>query len=105
MSEKLSIVIPVYNEEATISQVLNKVLETKFECAREIIVVNDFSSDRTEEILSKVAKRNGDIRIHSLKKNSGKGAAVRHGIAMAKGTIVAIQDATWSTMLRICQAS
>ncbi len=86
----LSIIIPVYNEENFIEKVLNKVLELPV--SKEIIVVNDASTDKTAEILKKFEK-NPVINIIHHEKNRGKGAAIRTGLSYVKGKIVAIQDA------------
>jgi glycosyltransferase involved in cell wall biosynthesis len=86
---KLSIIIPAYNEEATISLVLKKVLENKL--VKEIVVVNDGSSDKT---LTKIKSVKSDrIRIINKKTNEGKGAAIRDALKIAKGNIFIIQDA------------
>lgn len=87
---KLSIIIPVYNEERTLAELLRKVKSVKVTGLRkEIIVVNDCSTDRTENILQMVK----GIRIFKHHKNRGKGAAVRTGFSKALGEIVIIQDA------------
>ncbi|MEK9149376.1 MAG: glycosyltransferase family 2 protein [Candidatus Desantisbacteria bacterium] len=86
---KLSIVIPVYNEELTVKEVIDKVLAVPIE--KEIIVVDDGSTDRTPEIL-KEAKDKVTIVYNSLI-NIGKGAAIRIGFEHIKGDVVIIQDA------------
>ncbi len=88
----VSIIIPAYNEEATIAQILKKVSDTKFpEHRKEIIVINDGSTDRTNTIiLSLISRVNKYIR---LKKNSGKGRAIKVGLRAASGDLVLIQDA------------
>ncbi|RJQ33532.1 MAG: glycosyltransferase family 2 protein [Actinobacteria bacterium] len=91
---KLSIVIPVYNEQNTIKEVLEKIEAVKLQpdIEKEIIVVDDGSSDMTSEILKKF---NDDkiYRIHNAVLNFGKGTATRIGIKYAKGDIILIQDA------------
>jgi glycosyltransferase involved in cell wall biosynthesis len=91
---KLSIVIPVYNEEKTIETTIGKVLNAPVPpgiCSREIIVVNDGSSDGSAELLNKI---NSDVvRVFHLEKNRGKGAALQHGFSNCTGDIILIQDA------------
>ena len=92
---KLSIIIPVFNEEKTIEKVLNKILSLKIpRFEKEIIVVDDSSSDSTKEIIEKVYTKNKNgIKVFRHEKNLGKGAAVRTGIENAKGDYILIQDA------------
>jgi glycosyltransferase involved in cell wall biosynthesis len=87
---KLSVIIPVYNEVESIRITLKRVQATKM--AREIIVVDDGSQDGTREILKKLDGRGG-VRIILHEKNQGKGAAVRTGMAAARGDLLLIQDA------------
>ena len=86
---KLSVVIPVYNEELTIKEIIDRVLAVPID--KEIIVVDDGSTDRTPEIL-KGSKDKVTIVYNSLI-NIGKGAAIRIGFEQVKGDIVIIQDA------------
>lgn len=87
----ISIIIPCYNEIKTIDKILDKVLaQSKFE--KEIIVIDDFSTDGTREYLQK----NGMSKIDKLvlnEKNFGKGYSLRKGIEISKGDIILIQDA------------
>ena len=82
--DKLSIIVPVYNEEKTIKIVLEslKKLELINKIKKEIIVVNDFSNDKTESILNDFIKENKEHKIIHLshKKNLGKGAALNTGL-------------------------
>lgn len=87
---KLSIIIPVFNEKATIEQVLAKVENTDLGVAKEIIIVDDYSSDGTREILEKYEKK---FIVLYHKKNCGKGRAIRTGLERASGDWVVIQDA------------
>lgn len=95
---KLSVIIPVYNEERTICQLLDKVLHAPVKCGMEIIVINDGSRDSTPELLEKfykTYKKSGygrEIRIIH-KSNGGKGSAIYEGLKSATGDIVLIQDA------------
>jgi len=84
---RLSIIVPVYNEEATIEEVLRRVKALDLE--KEIIVVDDCSTDRTPELLQRA---NGVKVIYSAT-NQGKGAAIRAGLQHATGDIIVIQDA------------
>ena len=92
-AEKLSIVIPVYNEERTLALLLEKVAAAALPIAREIVIVDDGSCDRSEEIAQKFMAQKYDFEVKYLKRsNGGKGAAVRDGIAASTGSIVIIQD-------------
>lgn len=86
----LSVVIPVYNEEHNIREILRRVQATKL--AKEIVVVDDGSQDGTREIL-KTLDGKGKIRVILHERNKGKGAAVVTGLNAAKGDVLLIQDA------------
>src|SRR6266481_1247002 len=86
---QLSIVVPVYNEAATILASLERVQLAPFD--KEIIVVDDGSTDGTREILAKIA--DPDIKVFFHRQNRGKGAALRTGFAQATGDYVVVQDA------------
>jgi glycosyltransferase involved in cell wall biosynthesis len=94
---KLSIVIPAYNEEATIESILNKVAQVQLinGLERELIIVNDASTDNTEEVILSYHKEHPelDIQYEVHEKNKGKGAALHTGIDHASGDFVIIQDA------------
>lgn len=93
----LSIVIPAYNEGRTIHLILNKVKAVKLPdgVEKEIIIVNDFSKDNTEEAILNYKSANTDLNIQYYKHefNKGKGAALHTGIKEAKGDYIIIQDA------------
>jgi glycosyltransferase involved in cell wall biosynthesis len=91
--QKISVIIPVYNEKKTISETVRKVFDffhANFE--KEIIIVDDGSDDGSREILEDLRNKYG-FRLLSHKNNQGKGAAIRTGFASAQGDIVLIQDA------------
>lgn len=85
----LSVIIPVFNERATIEEVLRRVQATPF--PKEIIVVDDASTDGTREFLRSL--EDPAIRVFYHERNQGKGAALRTGFAETKGDIVLVQDA------------
>jgi glycosyltransferase involved in cell wall biosynthesis len=93
VSELLSIVVPVYNEEATVGEVIQRLLAIDLPVAREILVVNDGSTDGTRAVLDAFPDHGEHLRIVHATANGGKGTAIRTGFAHARGTIVAIQDA------------
>lgn len=85
----LSVIIPVYNEAATIREVLAKVQETPYE--KQIVIVDDFSTDGTRDQLAAIKDSNVEIYYHE--KNQGKGAALATGLKHIKGDVIIIQDA------------
>ncbi len=87
---KLSVVIPVFNEKESLETLLERVRETPFE--KEIILVDDGSTDGTRDILSGLESEEG-VQVHYHEHNQGKGAALRTGIAKATGDVILIQDA------------
>lgn len=88
---KLSVIIPVYNEEKTIEEIVKRVIKTR--SSDEIIIVNDASTDNTESELKKIKTKYPLIKIFRHEKNAGKGAAIITGIAKAGGDYILIQDA------------
>ncbi len=86
---KLSIIIPVYNEKATVRELLEKVKAVDID--KEIIIVDDGSTDGTREILQEEKNKGGKVFFHQ--KNMGKGAALRTGFRQVSGDYVIIQDA------------
>lgn len=88
---KLSVVIPVYNEKKTILEILKLVDAVDLGLEKEIIIVDDFSTDGTREILQKLDKNK--YKIIFKKENEGKGAAIKEGFLNITGDIVVVQDA------------
>jgi glycosyltransferase involved in cell wall biosynthesis len=86
----VTVVIPVFNEKKTIGRVLGRVAALPFE--KEIVVVDDFSTDGTRELLERLEGIPG-LRLIAKPKNEGKGAALRTGFAEARGEFVVVQDA------------
>jgi glycosyltransferase involved in cell wall biosynthesis len=93
LSDLLSIIVPVYNEAKTVQQVIRRLLEIPLPVAREIVVVNDGSTDGTAEVLNEISPVPGVLSIVHAQANGGKGSAIRIGLQRARGTIIAIQDA------------
>lgn len=81
---KLSILMPVFNEERTIVQAVEEVLQTPYPCDFELIVVDDGSTDATGKLLAKM--RNDRLVTHRHRKNRGKGAALRTAVSLARGS-------------------
>ena len=91
--ELISIIVPVFNEARTVRQVVERLLQIPLPAPREIIVVNDGSTDGTRQVLDGIPPVDGVLSIVHAAANGGKGSALRTGLTLARGTIVAIQDA------------
>ena len=86
----LSVVMPVYNESATLEEMVERVIAVPLR--KELIAVDDASSDGSREILARLSQKHG-FRVLLQDRNRGKGAAVRRGIAEARGDVIVMQDA------------
>jgi len=90
----LSIIMPVYNEAGTVSEIVSRVMKSPVPLSRELIIVDDASKDSTPTELKAIGAQYGEgVRVFSHEVNRGKGAAIRTGIAHASGDILLIQDA------------
>src|SRR6185437_14291585 len=87
----LSVVVPVYNEEATLGEVVRKLLQVP--CLLEVIIVDDCSTDGTGQLARQIAEANPQVRVIRHERNAGKTAALRTGFALTTGQIVIVQDA------------
>jgi glycosyltransferase involved in cell wall biosynthesis len=96
-AQKLSILIPAYNEARTIHLILDKVLDVKLDdgITKELVIVNDCSRDETEQVVAEYIRQHPevDIRLFNQTVNRGKGAALQKGIELATGDFIIIQDA------------
>ena len=94
---KLSIIIPAYNERETIEEIVRQVQEAPLDLdlalEKEIIVVDDGSTDGTREILAGLAEKHPHLKVVLHERNAGKGAAIRTGLQYVTGDYVVIQDA------------
>jgi len=102
VNDLLSIIVPVYNEVRTVRSVIDRLIAIDLPVPREIIIVNDGSTDGTRETLasaereiveSRILNPESRLKVIHVEQNAGKGAAIRRGFDEATGTIVAIQDA------------
>jgi len=88
---KLSIIIPVYNEKNTVNKIIQQVQNVELDMEKEIILIDDGSTDGTREILKNLEYPNVKVKLHE--KNQGKGSALQTGFSLATGDFVIIQDA------------
>jgi glycosyltransferase involved in cell wall biosynthesis len=87
----LSVVVPVYNEERTLAEIVRRVLATPWE--KEVVLVDDGSRDRSREIMNELASKHANVRCFFHARNLGKGAALSTGFRQVQGDVVLIQDA------------
>ncbi len=90
---KLSIIIPCYNEKDTLEAIFQRVDEVDVGMEKEIVLVDDASSDGTQDILTRLAEGRDDVKVIRHEVNQGKGAALHTGFAHATGDVLLIQDA------------
>lgn len=89
---KLSVIIPCYNEENTLKSILDKISNQNF-IEKEIIVIDDFSTDNSRKILANYQQDQENVKIIYNLQNRGKGYSIRQGLKLATGDIILIQDA------------
>ncbi len=92
-AELLSIIVPVYNEVRTVRMVIDRLVSIDLPIEREILIVDDASTDGTRDVLRGIVGEGLAVRVLEREHNGGKGSAIRHGLQHARGSIVAIQDA------------
>ena len=91
---RLSIVMPVYNERETAREIIARVLTVNVGLEKELVVVNDGSTDGTRELLDEICREQGEkMTVYHMDQNRGKGAALREGFKHVSGEVVIIQDA------------
>ena len=95
MNQVLSIIVPAYNEEPTIGSILDRLIAAELPAGfeKEIIVVNDCSTDKTADVVAEWMQRYPFIRYEQHTVNQGKGAALHTGIRLATGHYIIVQDA------------
>jgi glycosyltransferase involved in cell wall biosynthesis len=91
--ELLTIIVPVYNEVRTVRAVIDRLLSIELPVAREILIVDDASTDGTRDVLADAVREGMPVAVLRADRNGGKGSAIRLGMERARGTIIAIQDA------------
>jgi glycosyltransferase involved in cell wall biosynthesis len=93
--KKLSIVMPIYNEKDTLAECVGRVLSVELPLKKELILVDDASTDGSEKVIGELCRRHSDadIKVITHQENQGKGAALRAGFAQVNGDVVVVQDA------------
>jgi glycosyltransferase involved in cell wall biosynthesis len=89
----LSIIVPVFNEALTVRTVLDRLVTMELPAAREVLIVDDGSTDGTRDVLETAMRDGLPVTVIHASRNGGKGSAIRLGLQQARGSIVAIQDA------------
>ncbi len=90
-NERVSVIMPVYNEERTVSEIIKRVLAQR--AVDQLIIINDGSRDRSDAIIRSIAKREKRVKYISHSENRGKGNAVKAGLAAVDKGVIIIQDA------------
>ena len=90
---KISVVIPCYNEEQTVLQIVKKVQGVLVDNEYEIIIIDDFSTDNTKQVIDSIIANDNSVKSVCHDKNKGKGAALRSGFNRSSGDVIIIQDA------------
>ena len=90
---KISVVIPCYNAEQTVLQIVKKVQGVLVDNEYEIIIIDDFSTDNTKQVIDSIITNDNSVKAVCHAKNKGKGAALRSGFNMSSGGVIIIQDA------------
>ncbi len=91
--KKLSVIIPVYNEEKTLKKIVEKVIKVKIPLEKEIIIIDDCSNDKSYSIALELKNKHNKIKVLKNEKNMGKGFSIRKGIEYSNGDLIIIQDA------------
>jgi len=92
--QKLSIIIPCYNEERTLAEIVDEILAVNTgKTKKEIIIVDDKSTDKSRDIIKKIEETHPEIKAILQKKNQGKSAALKRGFTESTGDVVIVQDA------------
>src|SRR5829696_1154663 len=89
---RISVLVPVYNEEKTVATVVERVLALG-DLVKEIVIVDDGSTDGTARVLGDLSQREPRVRFSRLERNQGKTAAIRRALTEATGEVVIVQDA------------
>ena len=89
---KLSLIVPIYNEERTLRNIIDKIMSVDFGMDCEILLIDDASTDSTGQVMRELAHHDS-VKVLFQEKNMGKGAALRRGFAECSGELVIVQDA------------